>query len=1021
MELWGDPGTPIDWRFDPTCGLGSYVEAVIDLVCTTDDMVVGSLFPCGTRVKVGGIEAVPEAAFSLTVLKAQVVAKTPVLTLQVEDRGDVIFHRRSTRDDLRNMVELCAGIGVGTMGFSHAGMKTVVAVDWCEPFVSAFQELHPDIPAIRGDIGDTQVLKQIHQAHPFPTTLSCGFSCQPFSAGGSRKGAGDERSSSLPKALRVAFRLRSLAVILECVQDAGSNSMVRSLVDTFASQCGYKLAETTLRLEDVWVSRRSRWWAVLTAPFLGCVQLQSFIASEHPSVPRDVFSSPLSLAQAELDQLVLSSAELEKFTMYEANIGKLFLKLDSKCPTALHSWGSQAVGCRCGCRDFGFSHESLSSKGIFGVLIPMPETGNASDSSVPLLRHPHPTEVGLLNGVPEIVWPADLRLVVAGLGQMMSPLQAVWIAGQLQRHFDIVLLGDSALDPIGILDQLKGQVLQLVESLDFMPVPAADLPEPPVDVVLPGDDLSCTPWAQFCHLGGPHEVTVVHDFDLVPYLVRLADPEDTISAVLAATLELLDFKDHDVRVLDCASGLDLPVNQPAAGRCLWITSSEPHAVVEPEVLFTVSPTVPWFAEPAELAESSQDVVRAPSIAAAGSSDVFVAPLEPLASLSAERLLLVSEPSVTDLSLLNALRAQTMDTQARKQTLANQGTVWADDEMMYHMLQMHSVAKKPTWAVIDPLLCAEALKRPSSSPIGQWIRSLDFKPTAILGVVCVNQHWIPFIWTWTPHCLIASSWDIPGSPPHELSVLHQAIALAVGSRTHTVHVVHRKFAVDQLCGICALRFIDMMLRGKMLPTSSQEAMQLHAIGRSLFVAYLDSVTQVPRPWIFGAELDPKASDRLHGLLSEHGVDSTQVKNRASLLLQAIGLATAQKALTSGQPWRALKAAANQCRPPFQLVLSAELEASVGKKASQGGLKGRKKNQPTVGKPQNKPEAPLVWTLPSFNLTKVPLPRPPVNHWAKLESRTLVRSSLGLPSVRWTKLLPTCVLVSLCLRVLWLCCC
>ena len=260
MELWGDPGTPIDWRFDPTCGLGSYVEAVIDLVCTTDDMVVGSLFPCGTRVKVGGIEAVPEAAFSLTVLKAQVVAKTPVLTLQVEDRGDVIFHRRSTRDDLRNMVELCAGIGVGTMGFSHAGMKTVVAVDWCEPFVSAFQELHPDIPAIRGDIGDTQVLKQIHQAHPFPTTLSCGFSCQPFSAGGSRKGAGDERSSSLPKALRVAFRLRSLAVILECVQDAGSNSMVRSLVDTFASQCGYKLAETTLRLEDVWVSRRSRWW-----------------------------------------------------------------------------------------------------------------------------------------------------------------------------------------------------------------------------------------------------------------------------------------------------------------------------------------------------------------------------------------------------------------------------------------------------------------------------------------------------------------------------------------------------------------------------------------------------------------------------------------------------------------------------------------------------------------------------------------------------------------------------------------
>ena len=288
-------------------------------------------------------------------------------------------------------------------------------------------------------------------------------------------GAADERSLTLPKALKGAFRLRSLAVILECVQDAGNNSMVRSLVDSFASQCGYRLAETTLRLEDVWVSRRSRWWAVLTAPFLGCVQLQSFLASEHPSVPRDVFSSPLSLAQAELDQLVLSTAELEKFTTYEQNIGRLFLKLDAKCPTALHSWGSQAVGCRCGCRAFGFSHETLAAKGIYGILIPLPETGNASDSSVPLLRHPHPTEVGLLNGVPEIVWPDDLRLVVAGLGQMVSPLQSAWIAGQLQRHFDMVLLGDSVLDPIGMLDQLKGQVLQLVDSLNFMPVPAVDL------------------------------------------------------------------------------------------------------------------------------------------------------------------------------------------------------------------------------------------------------------------------------------------------------------------------------------------------------------------------------------------------------------------------------------------------------------------------------------------------------------------------------------------------------------------
>jgi hypothetical protein len=162
------------------------------------------------------------------------------------------------------------------------------------------------------------------------------------------------------------------------------------------------------------------------------------------------------------------------------------------------------------------------------------------------------------------------------------------------------------------------------------------------------------------------------------------------------------------------------------------------------------------------------------------------------------------------------------------------------------------------------------------------------------------------------------------------LLHQAIATAVGSRTFTVHVVHRKFAIDRLCGICAIRFIDSMLRGKMLPTADDEAYQLHAIGRSLFVAHLDSLDTVPRPWLFGAGLDPKSSDRLHSLLSDHGVDQTQVKQRASLLIQAIGLAATQQAVTSGQPWRALKAAANHCRPPFQIVLPAELEAVVSKK-------------------------------------------------------------------------------------------
>ena len=952
-DLWGDPGPEVQWGFDSSTPIGGVADVVAEVISVSDGSVLAKLWPYGGNVRFLGDFCIPSECQAISVLGGRLICKLPMPVFEVRSMEDVLCHRRCTREDMWNLIELCAGLGIGTMGFNQAGMRTVCAVDWCLPFTQGFQEIHPDIPVVTGDIGSSDVLRQVHKVHSDPAALMCGFACQPFSAGGQQRGVNDIRSETLPKTLKAAVLLRSVAVILECVQDAGSNSMVRNLVDSFARQCGYHLAEVNLRLEEVWVSRRARWWAILTAPFLGQVSLRGFLASEHPSVPRDLFQSPLLISPAELEQLVLHPDELQKFMAYERNLGRLFLKLDGKAPTALHSWGSQVMACHCGCRSGGFSHETLSKRGLYGLLIPLPVLGSAADSSLPMLRHPHPTEVALLNGVPEMVWPSDLRLVLAGLGQMAAPFHALWVSAQLQQHLDTVFFGSSPIDLLGLMDQLSARMSQIAESLTFLPLQPLELPEPPVEEPgLPIDDVSNTPWVRFRHLGTATEVTVVHEADLVPYMVKLSSIEETIESVVGASCELMGFPLEAVRVLDCSSGLDLALSHPAAGLCLWITTQSGPA--DPDQLFgpvEVSPTIPWAAD-----EPGPETVSETPGVPAGSETTSSTVLDPVANLDAERLLLVSEPSVTDLSLLHALRGQTMSPPARKEILANQGTIWADDEMWFHMNQMLQAANKPTWVIMDPLLCAEAIKRPSSGLIGQWLRGLDFKPTAILGVVCCNQHWTPFIWTWTPHCTIASSWDVPGSPPPGFSVLHQGIATAVGSRTFTAHIVHRNFASETLCGICALRFIDMMLRGKMLPTTEAEAFQLHATGRSLFVAHLDSVTCAPRPWIFGAGLEPNAADRLHSLLVDHGVEPTQVKQRASLLLQAIGIAATQQAVTSGQPWRALKAAANHCRPPFQIVLPTELEATVSKKAALGGLKGKKKNGTAPKKNPNKPEAP-----------------------------------------------------------------
>lgn len=366
----------------------------------------------------------------------------------------------------------------------------------------------------------------------------------------------------------------------------------------------------------------------------------------------------------------------------------MFLPGNVKGPTALHSWGSQVVGCECGCRTAGFSHETLCSKGLYGILFPVPGDPHPTHPEVPRVRHPHPREVAVLCGVPEMVWPASRRLCLAGLGQQASP------GGHLQKHVDLMYTGDSKFDPLELIEDVRTRVCVIAEHLDFCPVAPQNLPEPPVEpsMEVPLDSTLSVPWVHFKHLGGPGEVTVVHFVDPVPFVVKLPDPACTIAAVVRATCELLGLCDSEGRVVDCASGLNLASDQPAAGLCLWICRHADHAAAAPGD--EVSPTIPWMAEPADvLQESPLESVVSP----VASSEPCHAPLpcrpEPLVSLDSGRLLLVPEPSVPDVATVHALRKQTIGVGSRKAILANQGTLWPDDELCWHVEQLMKAANK----------------------------------------------------------------------------------------------------------------------------------------------------------------------------------------------------------------------------------------------------------------------------------------------------------------------------------------
>ena len=501
--VWGAEGTARSWVWPPEAEVGARGDVVADIISHDAESALVSLIPCGTRAKVLGAIKVPSSSTGLSIFDATLLDKEPFMVFVVDDPSDVLFHTRSCRDDLYNMVELCSGIGVGALGFKEAGMKMVCACDWSGPFTEAYKEIHPDVPVVHGDISTKETIKKLHALHPRPAVLMSGFSCQPFSTGGLQKGALDQRSGTLEQSLRVGHMLRSLAIVLECVQDAGSNAMVRNQLEQFRVQCGFHISEVVLKLEDIWVSRRTRWWAVLTASFLGQVPLRAFEQSEHPSIPRHVLSSPMSMSASELRLLELSGDELARFLEFEPNLARMFLRLDSKAPTALHSWGSQVVACRCLCRASGFSTQTLTGRGLFGILIPVHCTDDSGTPGHLRVRHPHPVEVGLLNGVPASSWPEDLRLVWAGLGQMCSPLHTVWIGSLLQRHFDMVFSGTSQVDPQHQLDCLRALVLEHAAHVPLESVPNAILPDPPVELPmdLPLDDVSRAPWSKFRHDG----------------------------------------------------------------------------------------------------------------------------------------------------------------------------------------------------------------------------------------------------------------------------------------------------------------------------------------------------------------------------------------------------------------------------------------------------------------------------------------------------------------------------------------
>ena len=529
----------------------------------------------------------------------------------------------------------------------------------------------------------------------------------------------------------------------------------------------------------------------------------------------------------------------------------------------------------------------------------------------------------------------------------------------------------------------------VVASYDVMPQavePIVELSEPDVPCQPEGHDCDAqeglrgdVALVDWLHHGDGLSFTIVTQPDFQPLVVPLGNPDVTVDHLVAAEIGMLPSL-HYVEVLDPASGNKLDHSVKLRGQCvLTCCGSDCEALDEaPEVqalkmvdgyesgspsFDEISPTLFFALEPDATETDVPGIDLSPSkkkprVDCLPDSSALPSPLvcdqeatavvmEPLVKLKPHQLLALAPPVISSMQVFHSMIKPSMSALDRIEVLEAQGTAWADDEVRWHITQVITKANRPGVVFLDPLIATECLVGTGDKLLHDWLLTLPEKPKILLSAVCVNEHWTPFAWTYASDCLQANSWDLQASVVNTklFNQLHDKISKALGCRTFLSRVLHRSIATAEGCGVCAIRFLDYFLRAKMLPTSNSEVEQLHNDGKSMFLAHLQLIEQVERPWSWGFGLDPQVSDRLHLLLEQHGVPKDQCEQRAFVIQQALGTQALQKAMIGTSPWRSIKALANQLRPPLQLILPDELQASIQAKAGQKGDGKRRKKQET----------------------------------------------------------------------------
>ena len=407
----------------------------------------------------------PAGKLTYSLLNVRVTRPMPRALLVADEESFLLHHDACTWESVREVIEVCSGFGGLGQGLLTTGFRPSVCNDMNALMLDLYDAQMP-IPKVHGDLNKLATVASIWDKCPRSTTLSAGIACQPYSRLGDGRGGQDPRSSSLSATLACAHFLRSVVIILECVEPAQSDPYVIDTIRKFCNKTGFHYSDAVLRLQNVWPCVRTRWWCILSAPALGPIRIRPWPTMHDCSLIKHVLPYIIRWPFNHEKELELLPHERAAFQVDDEDACPYFMQRSGVLPCPLHAWGSQLRGCPCLCRSGPLSSERLKQKGLFGVIV-----WSAFDGSgLSRPRHIHPCECAILAGQdPTVDFGERPLLTLSAIGQIASPLQAAWVGSHVIGLFEELQRGIRQFEPLDHLHALR--TLLVAKSQAMWPFP----------------------------------------------------------------------------------------------------------------------------------------------------------------------------------------------------------------------------------------------------------------------------------------------------------------------------------------------------------------------------------------------------------------------------------------------------------------------------------------------------------------------------------------------------------------------